>query len=485
MSEIIDRRGQSSGQTTASRRRFRERYKGYIKKAVDRAISDGNVTDIGAGGTDVSIPKRDLKQPHISHGQGGINDIVHPGNKEFIGGERFRRPNGGGSGGNGEGAGQNGGGEDDFTFHLSEEEFLKYLFDDLELPNLEEKREADLTKYKRQRAGIVSSGPHSKLDLARSKSEKLGRVMGMSANANRKMLALLQEKREILRAYAPNYVPPADPAKVKVVKPTEMPMAQRIRGIKGQIVKLSAEFGAAVEPNDSKRMAEIDSEIKKLAPGLKNAAAWNESTDLKYRFDTKKPLPNSKAVMICIMDVSGSMTQEHKDQAKIFYFLLYRFLKRHYLKTDIVFVRHHTEAKEVDEKEFFYGRETGGTTVSSALQLTRQIIDQRYGDGNWNIYGAQASDGDNWADDTRACKPMIEDLLKDMQAYFYTEITPRDHQNLWHMYAEIQAKHPDQFWMGQIRNRQEIFPIFREFFQRRSAGTNVSANLRPASLDMV
>ena len=116
--------------------------------------------------------------------------------------------------------------------------------------------------------------------------------------------------------------------------------------------------------------------------------------------------------MFCLMDVSGSMSQKHKDIAKRFFILLYLFLKRNYERIDVVFIRHHTSAKEVDEEEFFYSRETGGTIVSSALKLMNQIIEERYSPSEWNIYAAQASDGDNWNDDSPICSKLLaEEIL--------------------------------------------------------------------------
>ena len=98
----------------------------------------------------------------------------------------------------------------------------------------------------------------------------------------------------------------------------------------------------------------------------------------------------AKAVMFCLMDVSGSMDQATKDIAKRFYVLLYLFLTRTYENVEVVFIRHHTQAKEVDEHEFFYSQETGGTIVSSALKLMKEIVTDRYPIGEWNIYAAQA-----------------------------------------------------------------------------------------------
>ena len=171
--------------------------------------------------------------------------------------------------------------------------------------------------------------------------------------------------------------------------------------------------------------------------------------------------------MFCLMDVSGSMNQAMKDMAKRFFILLYMFLKRNYEKIEVVFIRHHTSAKEVDEEEFFYSRETGGTIVSSALKMMRDIMKDRYPADEWNIYGAQASDGDNWNDDSPTCREiLIKDILPQVQYYSYIEINPRRHQALWREYETIEAT-VAHFAMQQISDPGDIYPVFRELFQRK------------------
>ena len=174
--------------------------------------------------------------------------------------------------------------------------------------------------------------------------------------------------------------------------------------------------------------------------------------------------------MFCLMDVSGSMTQTHKDIAKRFFILLYLFLQKNYKKIDVVFIRHHTSAKEVNEEEFFYSRETGGTIVSSALKLMQKIIDSRYSPAEWNIYAAQASDGDNWNDDSPVCSKLLTDrLLPLVQYYAYIEITPQNHQMLWYEYEKILARFPHAFAMQQIADASDIYPVFRRLFERKAA----------------
>ena len=207
-------------------------------------------------------------------------------------------------------------------------------------------------------------------------------------------------------------------------------------------------------------------EIESLEKKLK-LLPFIDQLDLRYRNQVKVPTPTSKAVMFCLMDVSGSMTQDVKDLAKRFYLLLYLFLEKNYEHIEIVFIRHHTSAKEVTEEEFFYSRETGGTIVSSALKLMNDIVQERYLSGGWNIYGAQASDGDNWDDDSPICARILADqLLPIIQHFAYIEITPHEHQALWYAYQSVAKANAHQFATAQIRNPGDIFPVFRELFAK-------------------
>jgi uncharacterized sporulation protein YeaH/YhbH (DUF444 family) len=162
------------------------------------------------------------------------------------------------------------------------------------------------------------------------------------------------------------------------------------------------------------------------------------------------------------------MDKIRKDLAKRFFTLLYLFLKRNYERIDVVFIRHHTVAKEVDEEEFFYSRETGGTVVSSALSLMRDVVRDRYPVSSWNIYAAQASDGDNWHHDSPSCRDiLIKHIMPAVRYFAYIEITPDRHQSLWEAYEEVRKIYP-QFAMRQIDGPADIYPVFRDLFRRRT-----------------
>ncbi|WP_088330885.1 YeaH/YhbH family protein [Lacimicrobium sp. SS2-24] len=422
MAHFIDRRENSKGKSTVNRQRFIRRYKQQIKKAVSDAISKRSVTDVETGES-VNIPTRDIKEPLFHTGKGGVRDRVHPGNDQFSQGDRIQRPMGGQSGGSGEGeASDSGEGEDDFVFQISKDEYLDLLFEDLALPNLKKTQLDKLVEYKTYRSGFKTDGVPSNLDIVRSLRGSMARRIALTGDKRRQ----LQELE----------------ARLEALKKDKHEHQLEITELEEEIAALKA------------RIASV--------PFL-------DTIDLRFRNFEKRPLPTSKAVMFCLMDVSGSMDQATKDMAKRFYILLYLFLTRTYKNVEVVYIRHHTQAKEVDEHEFFYSQETGGTIVSSALKLMDEIIQARYPSNEWNIYAAQASDGDNWADDSPQCADLlINRLLPIVRYYAYIEITQRQHQSLWRQYEQVSAVF-DNFAIKHIRQVEDIYPVFRELFKKQAA----------------
>lgn len=420
MSYVIDRRLNGKNKSTVNRQRFLQRYRGHIKKAVEEAVGRRSITDMEHG-EQISIPGRDIDEPVLHHGRGGRQTIVHPGNKEFVAGERIPRPQGGGGG---QGAGQasnSGDGMDDFVFQITQEEFLDFMFEDLELPNLVKRHLAGTETFKTVRAGISNEGNPSRINIVRTLRSAHARRIALSGSSRAKL-----------------------------------------REMKAELTRLLLE-----EPDNFNDIKAAEEEIERLSARI-NRVPFLDTFDLKYNLLVKQPNPSSKAVMFCVMDVSGSMTQATKDIAKRFFILLYLFLKRNYDKIDVVFIRHHTSAKEVDEEEFFYSRETGGTIVSSALKMMQEIMAERYPANEWNIYAAQASDGDNWNDDSPLCRDiLINQIMPFVQYFTYVEITPREHQALWYEYNQVAEAFSDAFAQQQLVSAGDIYPVFRELFQRR------------------
>ncbi len=423
MSYIIDRRLNSKKKSTVNRQRFLRRYRKHIKKAVDEAVNSRSITDLERGES-ISIPSKDLSEPVFHHGHGGVKKKVYPGNKEFVEGDQFKRPEGGGSGGSGRGKASNKGeGEDEFTFQIDQDEFLDFMFSDLELPNMVKKQLKDSSEFTFRHGGYTKVGSPEKLNIVRSLRAAHARRIALSGKERRELRALRSELDEL-------------------------------------------RSGNETEFKQS-RIAEIEEQMRRLKIRIHRMPFLDEF-DLKYNNFIKVPNPSSKAVMFCVMDVSGSMTQDIKNIAKRFFLLLYLFLKRNYKRIDVVFVRHHTQAKEVDEEEFFYSRETGGTIVSSALKLTSEIVEKRYNPVDWNIYIAQASDGDNWEGDSSVAKHIVEAKLLPVVQYFaYVEISRGPIQNLWMEYSRIERESDGTFAMEQITSASDIYRVFRRLFEKK------------------
>lgn len=425
MAHIIDRRLAGKNKSVGNRERFLRRHKDQVREAVQRAINGRNIRDMERG-EDIAIPKKDLSEPVFRHGDGGIRDVVHPGNKEFVKGDRIERPQqqGGGQGG-GSQASDDGEGEDDFVFSLSKEEFMQIFFEDLALPNLVKTALAEVPEWKSQRAGFSNDGTPNNLHVVRSMRGALGRriALGMSS------------KREIHELEA------------------------RLHELCGELADLSL-----LTPEHADEVKDIQARLQHLY-GRMRGIPYLDPIDLRYRSRIKVPVPTTQAVMFCVMDVSGSMDEHRKELSKRFFILLYLFLTRHYEKIELVFIRHHTQAQEVNEHDFFHATETGGTVVSSALTLLDEIIQSRYPTNEWNLYVAQASDGDNWHHDSSRCRELIEDKILPLVRYYAYVQVAQTEQNLWDEYMGIAEQHK-HFAMRKVLEPSQIYPVFRELFKK-------------------
>jgi uncharacterized sporulation protein YeaH/YhbH (DUF444 family) len=419
---IVDRRFDSKNKSSVNRSRFIRRFKGQIRKAVADAVNHRGVRDL-ENGEKIGIPGKDIAEPQFGHGRGGVWETVNPGNDRFSSGDQVDRPQGG-SGGSGKGQASNEGeGLDDFVFTLTRDEFLDIFFDELALPNLVKRQLARIDQYRSVRAGYTQSGVPTNINLGRTMRGAAGRRIAIGG-----------------------------------------PYAAQLRALKDELKALMEN----PTPEDEPEIERVQHEIAKLRAKIE-ALPFIDTFDLRYNNRIRVPVPTTQAVMFCLLDVSGSMDEGRKNIAKRFFMLLYLFLTRNYERIEVVFIRHHTVASEVDEDDFFTSRESGGTVVSSALELMRDIIVARYPSNLWNIYGAQASDGDNWNDDSPHCRELLENSLLPLCQYFaYIEITDGPPQNLWEEYQKLQAIHPGHFAMQRIADVTDIYPVFRELFKRRA-----------------
>ncbi len=412
---IIDRRLAGKNKSVGNRERFLRRYKEQISEAVRKAVSSRDIRNIEQG-ENITIPKKDISEPVFHHAQGGIRDTIHPGNKDHMRGDRIARPQGGG--GSGSQASDSGEGEDDFVFTLGKEEFMQLFFEDLALPHLMRTAIGDNPQWKTHRAGYTHDGTPNNLAVVRSMRGALGRRIALG-KADRRLLEEKQARLQELLQLGMDDVP--------------------------ETLQLRLDI------------AQLEARLQRI-PFL-------DPIDLRFRGRVRVPVPSSKAVMFCLMDVSGSMDQDRKDLSKRFFILLYLFLTRHYEKIDIVFIRHHTQAQEVTEDQFFHATESGGTVVSSALVLMHKIMLERYPSSEWNIYGAQASDGDNFTNDSGNCRELLADKILPLVRYFAYVQVALEEQNLWSEYEQLQEQYSN-FAMRKVSDAAEIYPVFRDLFKR-------------------
>ncbi|CAN5792208.1 YeaH/YhbH family protein [soil metagenome] len=423
LQQIIDRRLAGKNKSIGNRERFLRRHHNQVRDAVRRAVDSRGIRDMERG-EDIHIPRKDISEPVFGHGQGGTREMVHPGNQEYVRGDQIERPKGGGGKGSGKGeAGDSGEGEDDFVFHLSKEEFMQIFFDDLALPRMEQTQLAETPEWKSHRAGFVSDGTPSNLSVVRSMRGAIGRRLAIGAGSRGELRELEEQLAELL------------------LQPI------------------------GVEREATRKL--LEERIQTLTTRLERIP-YLDPIDLRFRSRVKVPVPTTKAVMFCLMDVSGSMDESRKELSKRFFILLYLFLTRHYDKIDLVFIRHHTQAQEVDEENFFHARETGGTVVSSALVLMDEIIKARYSPSEWNIYGAQASDGDNWHHDSGRCRELLTEKLLPVCRYFAYVQVAEEEQNLWEEYSRLRDGEP-RFAMRKVTQASQIYPVFRELFKKEGA----------------
>lgn len=416
---IIDRRKNPGKKNLSNRQRFIDRFKGQIRDAAKKHLGNRSITS--DGDQEISIPGSGTDEPRFSHRQNeGEWDYVLPGNREYLPGDTIDKPQGGGGGGRGKEGGKGSIGEDEFQFVLSYDEYLDIIFDDLELPDLIKSSEKVITEHKLRRAGFTTAGVPSNLNIERTA------IAGIS-------------RRMALRS----------------------PKISRIRELE-ELLELE---------EDSEEKAKIIEEIQTLRVRA-NAISFLDRVDLRYNNFVPQPKPITRAVMFCVMDVSYSMGEEEKILAKKFFLLLHLFLRRQYKDVDVVFVRHHEEAEECDEETFFTSRTSGGTVVSTAYEVVDRVIGDRYSPNDWNIYIAQASDGDNFGQDKDLARERLESVIKHVQFMAYIEISRREsdllfiHEtNLWEVIGDVRSRYP-QIAMQMIYREGDVISVFRKFFKR-------------------
>ena len=419
--QIVDRRLNPKAKSLGNRQRFLRRAKAEIREAIKDSLRTRRVAE-AEGSEKVTIRSKSLREPSFSLSRHtGRRDYVLPGNEEYqVGDEIPKPPSGGGRGSQGSPDGE---GQDEFTFTLTKEEFLDLFFDDLKLPNLVKVKLKDLKAPKLARSGFTTEGPPARLNRTRTMRKSLGRRMALR-------------------------------------RPSE-----------DEVKRLEAELAAAEteDPPSAAKIAALRASLEhKLR--LRRTIAYIDPIDLQYNRFERVPKPTTQAVMFCLMDASASMTEPLKDLAKRFFMLLHVFLTRYYREVHLVFIRHTSTATEVDEETFFRGTETGGTVISTALDEMLKVVQARYSPADWNIYAAQASDGDNFHDDMPRCIRLLDKEVLPLCQYFaYVETTHGDRFNdthetpVWHGYSHVARRHRN-FAIRRVTSPEDIYPVFHELF---------------------
>jgi sporulation protein YhbH len=325
------------------RRRHRELVEESIKKNIVNIIAEESI--IGqSSGKKIKIPIRGIKEYQFVYGK-NVHGAGSGDGDEKRGDMIGEDPeNGAGKGSGGAGDQE---GEDIYEIEITIEELIKYLFDDLKLPDIDRRKLSELESDKNFRnLGYQKKGIPPRIAKKRSVIEKIKRRQGYLRSQN------------------------------EVEEPTE-----------------EARF-----------------------PFMED--------DLRYRRLKEKRKKDFNAVVLCIMDVSGSMDQTKKYMARSFYFLLYQFLRLKYSNIEVVFIAHTTTAKEVNEREFFHKGESGGTYISSGYEKALEIIERSYNPANWNIYAFHCSDGDNWTEDNKKAIESAQKLTDVCNLFGYGEIVP-------------------------------------------------------------
>ncbi len=358
--------------------RHKEKIREAIKKNLADIVSEENII-MSDGKKQIRVPIRSLDQYRFRFDPGRQTRSGQGNGKSKVGDVIAQDPQQGQGPGKGKGdAGQDPGAEY-YEAEVSVDELATLIFEDLSLPNLEEKRQAEMETETIRFTDVRKKGPMGNLDKKRTILENLKR------NAAQGDPTFHDIKNDDLR--------------FKVWEPT-----------------------------------------------------------IRYE---------SNAVVLAMMDVSGSMGEFEKYIARSFYFWMVRFLRTKYTNVKIVFISHHTEAKEVTEDEFFHRGESGGTQVSSAYELALQIIKERYNPADWNIYPFHFSDGDNLPWDNDRCVQLVEELMKLCNIFGYGEIREahyRSPSTLMSSFSKITNK---KFVAVTIGDKREVYPALRKFFSTR------------------
>lgn len=440
----VDRRKAGKNKSSPNRDKLLKRIRTYIKNANPQSVGSGGIANVyGAGraqNNPVKITSSALEEPWFAYARGGDTLMVLPGNTTFDRGDEIPfdgESEGAGGGSPGES------GEDEFVVNVAANEFLDLFFEDCELPNLDDEKTTEKAEKTLVHAGYSTQGNPSQLSIIRTYKAAIGRRRALAAPYIRELLKLEEEMKNLLELMAANA---EDEVIVAEISQKMEPIEQRIVVLHNKIAFVSG----------------------------------FDKVDLRFHKKEAQPLKQVDAVLVMVMDVSGSMGQFHKTVARRWFALLYAFIKRRYENTDLVFLAHTDEPYELSEADFFSTRLNGGTMVSPAIKKINEIIDARYDPTQTNIYVSHASDGDNWENDGEVKKEMLGagggGLMSKIQYFSYVEVfDPKTtwgsgntaNTNLWEAYDEVHDAKPSKFSMAVLENPDDCYSIFKKIFKKK------------------
>lgn len=374
------------------RRRHRELIEESIKKNLGNIIAEESI--IGKSkDKKIKIPIKGIKEFQFIYGKNKPGIGAGDGNEKR--GDKFP---GDAQSGLGKGKAGNQEGEDIYETEITIEEVIRYLFDDLNLPDIDKKQLSQLEEKSYRKLGYQHKGILPKLAKKRSVIEKI----------------------------------------------------KRKQALKRALDEAANNEEEHIEYKQNGRFPFIEDDLRYY----------------RIKEDNKR---DYNAVVMCIMDVSGSMDQTKKYLARSFYFLLYQFLQLKYANVDVVFIAHTTTAKEVNEKEFFHRGESGGTYISSGYDKALEIISERYSPTNWNVYAFHCSDGDNWSEDNKKAIESAKKLCEVCNLFGYGEIVPGYYNIGSTIKTELQSKiESKNFAAININKKEDVLPALKKLLDKVS-----------------
>ncbi len=394
--------------TAEDRRRHRELVEESIKKNLGSIIAEESI--IGQSrDKKIKIPIKGIKEFQFIYGKNKPGVGAGDGNEKR--GDKFGADSGQSGQANGKAGNQEG--EEIYETEITIEEVIRYLFEDMKLPDIDKRKLSNLESKSYRKLGYQRKGIPPKLAKKRSAIERIKRKQA-SKRSIRELSGEVQKSAE---------------------------------GVNQNVFDNDA---ISSDKNDTQRFPFIEDDLRYY----------------RIKEDNKR---DYNAVVICIMDVSGSMDQTKKYLARSFYFLLYQFLRLKYANVEVAFVAHTTTAKEVNEKEFFHRGESGGTYISSGYDKAIEIINERYSPSNWNVYAFHCSDGDNWSEDNKRAIESGKKLCELCNLFGYGEIVP----GYYAMGSTIKNEllnniASPNFYAISINKKEDVLPALKKLLDKES-----------------